>query len=91
MIVVRVELWSAISGARTELARMHIANDGSGTMRRASYLGQTFVGRRTADLDRERVSKQGRVPDWPRNDFHIWNLVARMLEAMGYDKGKVDA
>ena len=87
MIVVRVELWSAITGARTELARMHIANDGAGSDRRCNYDGQTFVGRSTAELDKRRVSKRGRVPNWPRHDLHVWNLVARMLEAMGYDKG----
>jgi hypothetical protein len=88
MIVVRVELWSAIDGSRTELARMAIANDATGTDRRCSYNGVTFVGRDTEALSKVRPSKTGRVADWPRHDLHIWNLVARMLESMGYDKGK---
>ena len=88
MIVIRVELWSAITGEKTELARMHIANDATGTDRRSHYTGETFVGRSAADLAKGRVSKRGAVRDWPRHDFHIWNLVARMLESMGYDKGK---
>jgi hypothetical protein len=28
------------------------------------------------------------VRHWPREAFHVWNLVARMLDAMGYDKGR---
>lgn len=88
MIVVKVELWSAIDGSKTELARMAIANDGTGTDRRCHYIGATFVGRDMAALDRHRVSKAAAIRAWPRHDFHIWNLVARMLDAMGYDKGK---
>lgn len=89
MIVVRVELWSAIDGSKTELARMHICNDGRRTIANArlgDYTGQTFVGRDSATLDKGRVSKSGEVRDWRRHDFHIWNLVRRMLESMGYDK-----
>lgn len=89
MIVVRVELWSAISGSKTELARMHICNDGAATVanpRLGTYIGETFVGRDTASLDKGRVSKRGRVENWRRLDFHVWNLVRRMLEAQGYDK-----
>jgi hypothetical protein len=88
MIVVRVELWSAIDGSRRELARMRISNDGTGTLRRSHYVGESLVGRSTGDLDKGRISKRGEVRDWPRNDFHVWNLVARMLDAMGYDKGR---
>lgn len=87
MIVVRVELWSAVSGQKTELARMHISNDASTTLenpRRGSYDGETFVGRRTQDLDRMRSSKKARVENYPRLDLHVWNLVARMLQTMGY-------
>lgn len=87
MIVVRVELWSAVSGAKTELARMHISNDAGVTLenhRRGSYDGETFVGRSRQDLDRMRTSKKGRVENYPRLDLHVWNLVARMLQTMGY-------
>lgn len=89
MIVVRVELWSARTGQKSELARMHICNDEETTLqnpRRGSYNGESFVGRSSQDLDRKRVSKSGRVTDFPRHDLHVWNLVARMLKAMGYDR-----
>jgi hypothetical protein len=86
MIVIRVELWSAITGARTELARMHIANTGEHGGARHDYTGQTFIGRNTAALDRGTVSKRGTVPDYPRQQLHVWNLVARMLTSMGYTR-----
>lgn len=90
MIVVRVELHSALTKRRTELARMHIANDGEATLtnpRLGDYHGATFVGRDSAALDREHINRRGTVSGWRRHDFHVWNLVRRMLEAMGYDKG----
>ncbi|MEY2882399.1 MAG: hypothetical protein RL490_123 [Pseudomonadota bacterium] len=89
MIVVRVELWSAIDGSKRELARMHIANDGQASAvnsRRGDYTGTTFVGRDERALDRGTPSKRGTVTNYPRLDLHVWNLVARMLTSMGYDK-----
>ena len=83
MIVVRVELWSAITGAKTELARMHISNAG-GSNRRRDYEGKSFIGRSTEALDRQRVSKVGSLTNFPSLDLHVWNLVARMLATMGY-------
>jgi hypothetical protein len=85
MIVIRVELWSAITGARTELARMHISNIG-GTLKRRNYHGQTFIGRTTKSLDRLVVSKEATLENYPAEDLHIWNLVRRMLTQMGYTK-----
>lgn len=90
MIVVRVELWSAVDGSKTELARMHIANDGQATVenwRRGTYDGESFKGRNSAALDKRTVSKRGRVENWPRLDLHVWNLVAAMLHTMGYTQG----
>lgn len=87
MIVVRVELWSAITGSKTEIARMHIANDGiasAANHRRGNYEGATFVGRSADALDKRRVSKIGRVENFPRQDLHVWNLVSEMLKNMGY-------
>jgi hypothetical protein len=86
MIVVRVELVSAITGQTTELARMHIANDGTGSTTLSSYDGKTFVGRSEETLNRQQISKSARVENWPRQRFHVWNLVARMLGEMGYTK-----
>lgn len=91
MIVVRVELWSAVNGSRTELARMHIANDGEATQtnhRIGDYVGEALRGRDTEALNRGVVQKRGSVRGWRRLDFHVWNLVAAMLDDMGYTQGR---
>ena len=84
MIIVRVELLSAITGHTTELARMEIANDGNGSKARGNYDGRTLIGRCRAALDLRRMLKAGRVENYPRERLHVWNLVARMLSTMGY-------
>lgn len=84
MIVVRVELWSAVSGQKTELARMHICNDGTSGGRLRSYDGVTFRGRSSEQLDHQTPSKRGRLENFPAVQLHVWNLVARMLGKMGY-------
>jgi len=83
VIVVRVELWSAITGETTELARMHICNTG-GTRTRGDYSVRTLRGRCAADLDKGVVSHAAEVKDYPRLAIHVWNLVARALRAMRY-------
>lgn len=84
MLVIRVELWSAITGDKTELARMHIGNTGTGTATRGNYIGTTFRGRSKQQLDKNTPSKTGNITDWPRQQNHIWRLVKTMLETMGY-------
>lgn len=84
MIVVRVELHSAVTGRVSELARMHICNDGAGTATKGDYTAETLRGRSKDDLDRRRVQRSGRVLNYPRLSIHVWHLVARSLVAMGY-------
>ena len=83
MIVVKVELWSALTGEKTELARAHISNIG-GTAQKGDYHCQAFRGRDSAALDRHVVQKDGEVRGHPRLRQHIWNLVAKALAAMDY-------
>lgn len=83
MIVIRVELWSAVTGEQTELARMHICNEG-GTENLGNYSCRTLRGRSTADLDKGHVQRKGQVLGHPRLSQHVWNLVARALASMGY-------
>lgn len=83
MIVVRVELWSAITGEKTELARMHISNVG-GTAQHGNYDCETFRGRSTADLDKRIAQRSAQVRGHPRLSQHVWNLVAKALTGMGY-------
>jgi hypothetical protein len=87
MIVVRVELWSAVTGERTELARMRIGNDGRATAADptlGTYAGETLKGRSASALDKGEVTRRGRVERFRRKDQHVWHLVARMLASMGY-------
>lgn len=91
MIRVTVELLSAIHPSRNRvLAMMDIANDGEASLenpRFGTYTGEAYRGRDREALEKRSVSKRGVVRNWPREAFHVWNLVARMLESMGYDKG----
>lgn len=81
MLVVRVELWSAISGEATEIARMHISNIG-GTKERGEYLAEAFLGSNATDFDKRVVKVSGQVADYPRLSLDVWNLVARALKSL---------
>lgn len=83
MIVIRVELWSARDGSRTELARMVLDNIG-GTAKRRNYRARVFRGRSTADLNKGTVQREGQVLDHPSESVHVWHLVAKALSIMGY-------
>jgi hypothetical protein len=91
MIVVKVELWSAINGRKTELARMTIDNIG-GTASRGDYRIRTLRGRSAEALDRallsNTVQREGRVAGHARLALHVWHLVAKGLLAAGYGVGK---
>lgn len=87
MIVIRVELWSAVTGERSELARMHISNVG-GTQTLGDYDCQTLRGRSTADLNKNVVQRNVRISRHPRLSQHVWNLVAKALTGMGYGGAK---
>lgn len=92
MIVVRVELHSAITGEQTELARMVIDNIG-GTQQIRNYRARTLRGRSREALDRAmrlmgagQVQREGRVLGHPSQREHVWNLVQKALSNMGYGK-----
>ena len=90
MIVVKVELWSAIDGSKEELARMVIDNIG-GSHTRGNYRTRTLIGRTREALDRAlqtpmRVQRESRVIGHARLKEHVWNLVAKGLLNMGYGK-----
>lgn len=82
MIVIKVELHSAITGKVTELGKMHIVNDGSSRDPNIGhYLGGVF--RKGSD---NQITRRSSVQSHRRNDKPIWNLIAKMLINMGYDK-----
>jgi hypothetical protein len=86
MIVVRVELWSAVTHEVTELARMKICNRG-GTAESGDYSVTTYRGRCKADLDRHVVTRTGAIAGYPRLALHVWHLVAYALASTGYFRG----
>lgn len=88
MIIIKVELHSAVTNQITELARMKICNDGkSDNPNFGYYYAQSFRGRSTEQLNKETVAKTTRIEHWPRHRLHIWNLVCKALRQMGYVDG----
>ncbi|NLS27960.1 hypothetical protein S2M10_29620 [Sphingomonas sp. S2M10] len=92
MIVVKVELWSALTGRRTELARMVIDNVG-GTEQVGDYRCRTLRGRSEDALDRALLrmdttgtQREGKVIGHARLREHVWNLVSKALSGMGYGR-----
>lgn len=89
MIIVKVELWSAIDGSKEELARMVIDNIG-GTQTSGDYRARTLIGRSKPALDRAlntipmKVQRNGQVIGHARLKEHVWNLVSKALSQMGY-------
>lgn len=87
MIVVRVELHSAITRTVKELARMHICNEAtSEDGKKADYSAQTFRGRCAKDLDKRIVQRTSEVKGHRRLSLHVWHLVYKSLREMGFEK-----
>lgn len=88
MIVVRVELHSAVTHKVTEIARMRICNEG-GTHELGDYGVYVMRGRDEQTLDKGTVQREGKFGKYPRLRLHVWNLVLNALVAAGYTgKGK---
>lgn len=87
MIVVRVELHSAITGEVTELGRAVIDNIG-GSKDVGNYRCRTLRGRTRQSLDdawlRRTFKRTGEIVGHRRLQLHVWHLVAKALKAMGY-------
>ena len=79
MIIVTVELHSAITQKKTLLGTCRIANDGGGSATLGNY-DAVFSGGKGGP------GKTGRVERYPRKAVAIWNLVRRACEAAGYTK-----
>lgn len=84
MLVIRVELHSANTLQITEIARMVIANDGTGSKTKGNYWGRVYrAGSKLFPLDKN-VVREARVSDYPRLNLSVWVLVGEMLANMGY-------
>lgn len=70
MLLVKVELHSALTGEVKTLAEMRIANDGtSDNPRRGNY-------------NVRNSSRRGRVENFPRKSYVVWRLVLRALRSL---------
>lgn len=87
MLVVKVELHSANTGEVTELARMHICNEG-GSNDIGNYGAYVLRGRSEDSLDvsdKNRIyTRTGKLEGYPRLRLHVWNLVLCSLLCCGY-------
>jgi len=86
MIVVTVELHSAVTGQVKLLGKAIIANDGTNSDPSVGHY-DLCVGRKgTADLKQiyMRPQRHSRVENYPRQKLSVWNLVVRGLAAAGY-------
>jgi len=77
MIVVRVELHSAVTGSVTEIGRMTLSNDGTGGERFGSY-DVELMRRGTID----KVHNKARVERHARKSLSVWILVRKALVAL---------
>lgn len=76
MIIVTIELLSALDGRKEELGRMHICNRGdSKSYKRGNYNVEVFrKGTR-------QVLRTGAVEDYPRLSYNVWRLICRALKS----------
>jgi len=85
MIVIKIELWPGgfeNHPRAKEIGRMCIANDGEVTPmdpRRGNYI-VNLMRRGTT----QRVQRSGRVEDYPRESYSVWELAFRALKAVGF-------
>lgn len=75
MLYVRIELWPHGNKAASEvIGEAYIANDGTGTSERGNY-NFKILGKRERILK----IKASRVMDFPRQSYHVWYLLKRIL------------
>lgn len=89
MIIVTIELKSAVDGRTEKLGEMVICNDGTSTQRtRGNY--DAFVYRKHKFFDWKKLTnnltRRGRVENYSRLQRPIWDLVGLALKDMGYGK-----
>jgi len=83
MIVIKVELHSAINGTIVSLGQMVIDNIG-GSRTRGNYRCRTW--RKGAPLNPKKgVTREATVTDHPRLAKSVWNLVFKALKELRHD------
>lgn len=78
MLVVKIELHSAITGRVSELGRMQISNTGKGSYDRGDYAVEVL---RRSGVTGGAVTRTGEVKNYPRLSYNVWRLVSRALRS----------
>jgi hypothetical protein len=73
MLVIKVELHSAVTREVKTIATAHIVNEGTGTELRGNYR-MWLMGKNC------RAMTDVRITNWPRKSKHVWQLISRMLK-----------
>ena len=91
MIVVKVELHSAITGEVTEIGRTYIHNKGGTTTRGEYAVNVCKKGSKRKPIEMfpdakvpytaPRAQRTGEVLDYPRRSHNIWRLISRALRS----------
>ena len=83
MIVVKIELWSAVTGNVTELGRTYIWNDGTcEDPKRGNYnVSVCKKGKFKPPIIYRNMTRRGRVENYPRASYNIWRLIIRSLKS----------
>lgn len=89
MLVVKIELWSAVTGKVEEIGRMYIGNDGTARGKRGNY--DVKVTRKGSEKStgwktfrgwkNVKATRTGRVEDYPRSSYNVWRLITRALKS----------
>lgn len=83
MLVIKIELHSAVTGKVKPLGQAIIINDGTGEPGRGNYEVRVGHGRDAKSLAKvyTRPARKGRVENYPRLSYSVWRLVIRALRA----------
>lgn len=85
MLVIKIELHSAIDHRVEEIGRAYIANDGTGTTKKSSYdvaiCRKGIIGIPENLGGFEAPARTGRVLDYPRTSYNVWRLISRAVLA----------
>lgn len=81
VLAIKIELWPHGSEEDAEeIGRMYIANDGTGTLKRGNYDVEVCRrGTTKRPSDGGTATRTGRVEDYPRQSYNVWELVKRAL------------
>ena len=79
MIVVKIELHSAITGKVSEIGRMVVSNDGTGTKQKCNYTAR--VCRKGSEDFLKNPTRSGKIVDYPRQSYTVWKLIHKALKS----------